>query len=151
MTLAGFTILHVEDDADDAFFMQAAWRRAGMPDAIRAVKNGEAAMDYLEGTGSFGDRGLNPLPALILLDLKLPRKSGLEFLSWLRGKPGLRRIPVVVMTSSALAKDIDSAYDLGANAYLVKPVEAAELQEAVNTIRAFWIVLNNGPASLNAL
>lgn len=147
MSVSGFTILQVEDDPDDIFLMKEAVLRAGMLAAPQVARDGEEALAYLQGRGEYADRSRHPLPSLILLDLKLPRISGLEVLQWLRQQPGLKRIPVIVMSSSAQAGDIDRAYDLGTNSYLVKPVDAADLQTNINSVRAFWVDLNKSPTT----
>lgn len=140
--MTGFIILLVEDDPDDVFFLKDAFARAGLGAALRVARDGEEAVAYLRGDSVHADRALHPLPSLVLLDLKLPRKSGLEVLAWCRQQPGLKRIPIVVLTSSLSGEDIAQAYDLGASAYLVKPLEADAQLEMVKTIRAFWVDLN---------
>src|SRR5581483_1794343 len=100
-----------------------AFAKANVPNPLIIVGDGDAAIAYLAGVDGYADRTRFPLPALVLLDLKLPRRSGLEVLEWIRKQPGVRRIPVVVLTSSRQRPDVDCAYDLGANSYLVKPVE----------------------------
>jgi CheY-like chemotaxis protein len=103
------------------------------------------AISYLAGKGSYGDREKYPLPMLILLDLKLPRKSGHEVLAWLRQQPILKRLTVVVLTSSQQARDINTAYDLGTNSYLVKFVTFDALVEMVKTVDCYWLILNEKP------
>ena len=102
-------------------------------------------MEYLSGVGPHADRTSSPLPVLILLDLKVPRRNGHEVLEWMRAQDGLRRIPVAVLTSSRERRDVDSAYDLGANAYLVKPVDFEELLRMVRSLHLFWLMLNEPP------
>jgi DNA-binding response OmpR family regulator len=109
------------------------------------VEDGEAAVFYLSGEEPYGDRDRYPLPVLILLDLKLPRKSGAEVLEWLREQPELKRLPVVVLTSSKEYADINHVYDLGANAYMVKPVAFDNLVEIVKTLNMHWLILNEKP------
>jgi CheY-like chemotaxis protein len=116
------TILLVEDDSNDVLLLQRAFRRAGLNHALQVVSDGDQAVEYLSGEGKYSDRDTHPLPALILLDLKLPRRSGLEVLQWLRTQPVLvRSVPVIVLTSSRLSEDVDRAYSLGANSYMAKP------------------------------
>ncbi len=136
------TILLVEDDPNDVLLIQRAFRRASVTNPIQVVGDGEAAVDYLAGRGPYQDRSSHPLPAIMLLDLKLPRRSGFEVLEWLRRQPGLRRLPVVVFTSSALAADIRRAYELGASSYLVKPLEFDSLQNVLRTLGTYWLGLN---------
>jgi CheY-like chemotaxis protein len=138
-------ILLVEDDANDALLVQRAFRKAKAANPIRVVEDGEQAIDYLAGRGGFADRERYPLPVLVLLDLKLPRKSGFELLAWLKGQPALNRLPVVVLSSSEETSDINRAYDLGANSYLVKPVAFETLQEMVKVLNLYWIILNEPP------
>lgn len=145
MPMTKYNILLVEDDADDVFFLQSAFKEAGMPDTLRVARDGEEAVAYILGQGAFADRAANPLPSLILLDLKLPRKSGFEVLEWYRGQPGLKRIPIIVLTSSQSDADINRAYELGANSYLVKPINTASQLEMVKAIRAYWPVFNKVP------
>jgi DNA-binding response OmpR family regulator len=103
---------------------------------------------YLEGTGPYGDRARFPLPDLVVLDLKLPNKSGLEVLGWLRSTPTLNGLRVVVLTSSSEEADIDAAYGLGVESYLVKPVGFEELRVRVEALAAYWGDLEGGPAPL---
>lgn len=147
MSAAPFTVLLVEDDPDDVFFIRNAFERAGIADAPRVARDGEEASAYLLGQGAFSDRRLNPAPSLVLLDLKLPRLSGLEFLAWrARQEARLRSIPVVVLTSSQSPEDLAKAYELGANSYLVKPLESAAQLEMVKTLHRYWSGLNKLPA-----
>ncbi len=145
MNPAYCTILLVEDDPNDVLLIQRAFRKAKLISPVQVVKDGEAAVAYLTGQGSFADRQRYPMPVLIVLDLKLPRKSGLEVLAWLQQQPGLKRLPVVVLTTSKEAADINRAYDLGANSYLVKPVAFDALLEMVKTLGLYWLILNEKP------
>ena len=139
------TILHVEDDPNDVLLIARALRKAEGSAQVQVVNDGEQAVNYLGGTGSFSQREQFPLPSLVLLDLKLPRKSGLEVLEWIRGQPGLRRVPVVMLTSSKQPIDINRAYDLGASAYLVKPVNFDALVQMLKMIDSFWLGINEPP------
>lgn len=122
MNVPNQTILLVEDDSNDVLLLQRAFRRAGLTHALQVVSDGDQAVAYLGGDGQFADRTKHPLPALILLDLKLPRRSGLEVLEWLRNQPPeIKSLPVIVLTSSRLSEDVDRAYGLGANSYMAKP------------------------------
>ena len=140
--LAG--ILLVEDEPNDVFLIGRALQKGGITTPLHTVENGELAVSYLSGEGPYADRGRYPLPIVVLLDLKLPRKTGLEVLEWLRGTP-LRRLPVVVLTSSKDASDVARAYDLGANSYLVKPVSFDSLQEMLGSVDRYWVALNQHP------
>jgi CheY-like chemotaxis protein len=144
------TILLAEDDANDVYFMQRAFQKARLLNPLRIVRDGEEAIQYLRGEGVFADRLKNPLPALLLLDLRMPRRNGFEVLEWLRDQPGLKRLTAVVLTSSSEGPDINRAYDLGANSYLVKPPDAATLREMLDRVNSYWLVLNKPPESLVA-
>ena len=115
------TVLIVEDEENDAFFLRDALKRAGIHNPIQVVEDGRLALDYLSGVGKFADRTLYPLPSVIFLDLKLPQVNGLAILKWIREEAGLPSILVVVLTASRLDEDIERAYRLGANSYVVKP------------------------------
>jgi CheY-like chemotaxis protein len=140
------TILLVEDDPNDILLTQRAFRKANLAHAsLQIVSDGDSAVFYLSGEGKYSDRDRYPLPVLILLDLKLPRLSGHEILSWLRQQPSLKRLPVIMLTSSKENMDINQAYDLGANSYLVKPVGLTALVEVVQTLNLYWLLLNEQP------
>lgn len=139
------TILVVEDNADDVLLLQRAFRKANLVNPLRVVSDGQAAIDYLAGRPPFDDREANPLPALVLLDLKLPKLGGHEVLGWIRAQPGLRRLPVAMLTSSREAPDVTRAYDLGANSYLAKPVDFDSLLDMVKTLQLYWMILNERP------
>lgn len=138
MTAHSLPILIVEDSADDFFFLERSFKLAEVPNELRHVDDGQRAIDYLEGTGPYADRVANPLPSLILLDLKLPLMDGFEVLSWIRKQPMLRHIIVIVLTSSTQERDIERAYELGANAFLVKPTSVDKLIEIVQSLEIFW-------------
>ena len=132
--------LHVEDDPNDAEFVENALKQFSVNIDLRSVRDGVFAKQYMEGHGKYADRESHPLPDVIILDLKMPRVDGFEFLAWLRTQSpvGQRLIPVVVMSSSAIIEDVQRAYVLGANSYLVKPVDASKFQDCVNTLAAYW-------------
>jgi CheY-like chemotaxis protein len=142
MATSSASVLLVEDDPNDVILMERAFRRAGMMSDFQVVRDGEQAVDYLSGKGQSSDLTRTPLPALVLLDLKLPRQSGFEVLRWMRAQSGLRRIPVLILTSSKEKHDIIRAYELGANAYLLKPATFNDLVELVKTISVFWMIAN---------
>lgn len=145
MNRDALTVLLVEDDPNDALLIRRLFGKIGLAGSLQHVDDGEKAVAYLSGTGVYSERSRYGIPSLILLDLKLPRRSGHEVLQWMRSQPELRRVPVVVLTSSREATDITRAYDLGANSYLVKPVEYAALQEMLRVIDAYWLGLNEPP------
>jgi len=142
------TILLVEDNEDDVFFMHQAKTEAGITNPMHVAEDGRQAIDYLEGRGKFANRAKYPLPFLVLLDLKLPLVLGLDVLKWIRERSELKTILVVVLTSSREARDIDAAYRLGANSYLVKPPTAQMLTELVKSIGDYWMVRNEPPVSV---
>ena len=128
-------VLYAEDEDNDAFLMQRAFAKAGVGNPLQIVSDGAAAIRYLSGTGEFSDRSQFPFPILVLLDLNLPRQSGLEVLEWCRAKRGLHDLQIVILTSSSQIRDISSAYSLGANGYLVKPPSSDKLIELVTALR----------------
>jgi CheY-like chemotaxis protein len=136
------TILIVEDEADDAELIGYAFERAGVLNPRLRLDNGDEAAAYIGGASTYTDRQRYPLPGLVLLDLKLPRRSGFEVLQFVRKNPTARHIPVVVLTSSDQPEDIMHAYAAGANSYLVKPVTRDPLLAMVRTLDAYWIKLN---------
>ena len=135
-------ILHVEDDPNDVLLFQRAFRKANLTVNIQSVSDGDKAVAYLSGAEGYADREKFPLPAMVLLDLKMPRKSGLEVLAWIRGQANLRRLIVVIFTSSKHDEDINRAYDLGANSYLVKPVGFDMLVDVAKLLHQYWLTLN---------
>jgi CheY-like chemotaxis protein len=139
-------ILLIEDDSNDVFLIRRAFGRAGLKSPLRVLEDGEVAIAHLGALLAEENRDLHPLPLLILLDLKLPRCSGLEVLEWLKQQQPIRRIPVVVLTSSRESVDVDRAYDLGANSYLVKPVTFDALSNMIQTIDAYWLKCNQSPS-----
>ena len=146
MTPVQLNILLVEDEPNDVFLIERAFRKCDCQHALHSVGDGEQAICYLEGTREFADSKKYPLPSLVLLDLKLPRRSGLEVLGWLRSRPdSLKRLPVIVLTSSKQASDINRAYELGANSYLVKPVAFDGLLDLVKAFNAYWANFNERP------
>lgn len=140
------TILLVEDNEDDVFFMQRAFQNADIKNPIHVANNGNEAIDYLAGNGDFVDRAKYPLPCLVLLDLKLPGINGHEVLQWIRGQERLETLVVVMLTTSRETRDIEQAYRLGCNAFLVKPSAPPKLTELVAALKQFWLVHNTLPA-----
>jgi CheY-like chemotaxis protein len=139
------TVLLVEDNPDDILLLERAWRKAQLPHTLQVVRDGEVAVAYLAGHGVYADRDQYPLPALILLDLKLPRMSGPEVLAWLRSQPLLRRLIVVALTTSRQVDDVQRMYDLGVNSYLAKPPAPGQLLALVQSLSAYWVGLNEPP------
>jgi len=142
---SAYPILLVEDSPDDALLIQRAFRKANLANPVQLVRDGEEAVAYLSGAPPYEDRTRFPLPVFMLLDLKLPRRSGLEVLAWLRQESVVKRLPVVVLTSSRESVDVNRAYDLGVNSYLTKPVGFEALLEMVKNVNLYWLVLNENP------
>jgi CheY-like chemotaxis protein len=139
------TILLVEDKETDVLLIRRAFDKTRLANPVQVVTDGDAAVDYLAGQGAYADRQQFPLPILILLDLKLPRRSGIEVLQWLRTQETLKRIPVVMLTSSHQERDVNAAYDTGVNSYLVKPVDFDGLLQMLKTVNLYWVMLNEKP------
>ncbi len=136
------TILLVEDNTDDVELIQYAFAKAAIANPLMVVIDGDDAVNYVAGIHSYADRSRYPLPALILLDLKLPRRSGFEVLEFIRKQENTQHTPVVVLTSSDQREDIARAYAGGANSYLVKPVSRKGLLAMVTSIEAYWLKIN---------
>jgi CheY-like chemotaxis protein len=140
-------ILQVEDDPNDVFFLKHAIKKAGVANPIQVAVDGQQAIDYLKGTGKFADREHFPLPCLVLLDLKLPYVMGLDVLKWIRSQP-LESLPVIILSASAQASDVATAYRLGASGFLTKPSEASKLEDIVKSIKDFWLTHNVLPPEI---
>ena len=138
-------ILLAEDDPNDVLLIQRAFHRTLVANPVQVVRDGEEVLAYLKGEDPFSDRERHPLPVLMLMDLKMPRKTGLEVLEWVRQQPGLKRLPIIVLTSSNQSPDINRAYELGANSYLVKPAGFDSLLELVKNLDVYWLILNEKP------
>ena len=138
------TILQVEDDPNDVFFLQHAMKKTGMANPVQVVSDGQEAIDYLRGAGKFADREKFPFPSLVLLDLKLPYVMGLDVLRWIRQQQGMTMV-VLLLTASGEEADIVTAYRLGANAFLTKPSDVWKLEEMVKAIQDFWLIHNITP------
>ena len=135
-------LLLVEDNEDDVFLMRRALKQAEIHNPLYVVADGEQAVDYLAGNGEFNDREQYPFPALVFLDLKLPFKSGHDVLAWIRHEAELVELVVVVLTSSDETSDIDRAYKLGANSYLVKPPSLIQLRDLAKSFKWYWLQYN---------
>ena len=137
-------ILLAEDDPRDVELTLIALEEHKLANEVIVVEDGEAALEYLLRRGKFSDRP-NGNPAVIMLDLKMPKLDGLEVLAAIRSDERLRTIPVVILTSSREQQDVIRSYDLGVNAFVVKPVNFSELINAVKEIGLFWAILNEPP------
>jgi CheY-like chemotaxis protein len=140
------TILLVEDNPDDVFFMRRALKAAGIENPLVVASDGREAIDYMKGHNLSASQSEWQMPCLIFLDLKLPHLSGHEVLEWLRSQEALRQLVVLVLTTSRERRDIDQAYRNGANAYLVKPSSPPELLQMLVSIKDFWLKYNNFPS-----
>lgn len=139
------TVLLIEDSMDDALLMKRALDKAGITRSVHLAKDGKEAMEYLTGAGQFSNRQAYPLPQLILLDLQLPEMHGLKVLEWIRSQPQFRSTIVVVLSSSRLTGDVQLAYKLGVNSYLLKPSSLDALYQTVGAIALYWLTLNQWP------
>ena len=138
-------ILIAEDNEDHALLLRRALRKGAVVNPIFVVSDGEETIQYLAGQGKYVDRYEYPLPGLLLLDLKMPVKSGFEVLEWIRQQPGLRRLRVVVLTTSDDPRDVDRAYELGANSFIVKPLENRQFFGVTEAIKGYWLWMSSTP------
>ncbi|MCD6498649.1 MAG: response regulator [Deltaproteobacteria bacterium] len=143
-------ILLVEDNEMDVELTLDAFEHAGLTNKVQVVRNGEQALDYLMGRGEYADRVQFPMPDLVLLDLHLPGMSGQEVLTDLKTRPGLKRLPIVILTSSKQDADRLESYDNGANSFLVKPVGFMNFVEVARTVGDYWLTLNVAPPTLES-
>jgi len=132
-------VLYAEDEPDDVWFMQHAWETAAIGNRLVAVSNGQQALDYLAGRGPFSDREQHPLPCLLLLDLKLPVKSGFEVLHWVRAQPEFHDLKVVILSGSEQSSDVTLARAFGVVDYIVKPASPARLVEILQERKTAWL------------
>ncbi len=132
------TILMAEDDPDDRLLVREALAESRLANQLYWVENGEELIDYLHQRGKYAEPGVAPRPGLILLDLNMPKKDGREALKEIKADPDLRRIPVVVLTTSKAEEDILRTYDLGVNSFIVKPVTFDSLVECMQTLGKYW-------------
>ena len=139
-------ILLIEDNIDDAELTIHALRKKNLANNLIHLKDGEEALDFLYATGKFAGRNLNLQPRLILLDLKMPKVNGLEVLEKVKTDAATKNIPVVILTSSKEDPDLKRCYELGANSYIVKPVEFESFVKAVAELGMYWVLLNQVPA-----
>ena len=145
MTATTPTILLVEDSDDDIELTRRALRKNAIQNPLEVVRDGQAALDYLFAEGKWAERDVAQLPRLVLLDLQLPRVSGLEVLRRIRADERTRMLPVVILTSSKEERDLVEGYQLGANSYIRKPVDLNQFMEAVRQLGLYWLVINEAP------
>ena len=142
------SVIVVEDDKNEVFLLQRAFREAGVNNPVLLFRDGQEVMDYLSRLGTDDGKQISDAPpALMLLDLKMPRKNGLEVIEWLRTQPVLKRLVVVMLSSSDNASDINRAYDLGCNSYLIKPMSLDGLVEMVKLLDSYWLRTNQRAVS----
>ena len=134
-----------EDQEDEVMLLRRAFAKARFLNPLHVVSNGEEAIAYLKGEGKYANREEYPMPSLLLLDLKMPRKDGFEVLQWIRQQPSLNDLRVVVLTSSDQIRDINRAYQMGANSFLVKPVDFAHFVEVTQALKGYWIWMSKEP------
>jgi len=141
-------ILLAEDREDDILLIRKAFAKAYIHNPVHVVRDGEEAIAYLQGEGKYSNRAEYPLPDLFLLDLKMPLKDGFEVLKWIREQPGLRALRVVVLTSSDHIRDVNVAYQLGANSFLVKPFDFENFVEMSKFLQGYWLNFSKTPETV---
>ena len=139
------SILLIEDNPSDFKLTKRALEQNQITNELVHAEDGREALDYLFGTGQYADRDVRELPAVVLLDLKLPRVDGLEVLKTIRADERTRLLPVVVLTSSSQEEDVVTSYKLGANSYIRKPVDFTQFAEAVRVLGMYWLLMNEPP------
>lgn len=142
-------ILLVEDNSSDVELTRRALERARIANELVVARDGKEALDYLFGEGAYTGRDVSDLPAVALLDLKLPKVPGLEALRRIRADARTRRLPVVILTSSKEEQDLASSYDLGANSYIAKPVDFSQFTKAIEHLGLYWLVWNEAPPKVS--
>jgi len=143
-------ILIVEDSEDHVFLLRLAFKKAGITNPVQDVRSGEDAIAYLAGTGPFSDWSRFPLPAIVLLDLKMPGLDGFGVLRWIRQQPGLKNLRVVMLTSSDLQQEVSLAHDLGAKSFLTKPVDLDQLVLMMSAFKTYWLDFDKAPGAFRA-
>jgi len=138
-------ILVAEDDENDVLFLRRAFAQAEISNPLQTAYDGQIAIDYLSGAGRFADRNEYPLPGLLLLDLKMPRKTGLEVLAWTRSQKQFCGLPIIMLSSSVHPREIAEAYHRGVNAFVTKPSGTLERTELARMIKGFWLTFTEAP------
>lgn len=133
-------VLVAEDEPTDALILRVAFEQAGIPRSLVVVRDGEEAVNYLCGNPPYTDRSVHPLPALILLDLKMPRMTGFDVLAWLASRPDFKHLPAIVFSSSSEEQDVSRARQMGARDYFIKPHSISDYVKIVHTIHTRWLV-----------
>ena len=145
-----FTILIAEDDPNDVILLELAIRKNGITNPVHVVRDGEEAVEYLEGRGRYSDRAKYPFPGVIISDVKMPRRDGLEVIEWVRSHPCCSVIPIVMLSGSRIEHDVVSAYKLGANSYFTKPTTLDELAELIRLAFDYWSRCERPPQPKNS-
>lgn len=135
-------ILQAEDDENDILLLRYCCKAAGVLNPVHSVTDGQQAIDYLAGVGIFADRDRHPFPCVVLSDIKMPQKNGFDVLRWIRAQPSLRTMVFIMFTSSASEVEIDQAYQLGANSFIIKPAGTDKLTELLRAFQAYWFGCN---------
>jgi CheY-like chemotaxis protein len=138
------TVLLADDSESDVMLMRFAFKKAELDTQLEVVHDGEEAIAYLKGDGAYSDRSQHPLPAVMLLDLNMPMRNGFEVLTWVRTQPALKRLSIIILTSSMRTEDVERAFDLGASSYLVKPASLDDLTAMMRCLRD-WLHYNHFP------
>jgi CheY-like chemotaxis protein len=138
-------ILLAEDREDDIALIRQAFARAYVPNPLQVVRNGEEAIAYLQGEGKYANRAEYPLPELMLLDLKMPRIDGFGVLKWVRRQPTLATLRIVVLTCSEALRDVNEAYSLGANSFMVKPMDFEDVIHMSKFLTSYWLHMSKSP------
>ncbi len=137
--------LLIEDNKDDVLLIRRAFDKAKVLNPLQVVTGGEEAIEYLSGNGKYANRAEYPLPTLVLLDIKMPRVDGFDVLRWIRLQPGMRTLRVIMLTSSDEMRDVNTAYQLGANSFLVKPVDFERFVEISQALAGYWVWMDTAP------
>ena len=137
--------LIAEDDPDTQLLIQRAFKQGDLAAPIHFVDDGEQTIEYLAGRGQFSDRSRYPLPAILLLDLKMPFKDGFDVLRWIRAHPSFRKLVVIMFSGSSLERDVEQAFELGVNSFVMKPVSFSELLQVIMAIHHYWFGCNYFP------
>jgi CheY-like chemotaxis protein len=137
--------LIAEDDQDTQVLIQRAYKQADLAVPVYFVNDGEQTIEYLTGRGKYADRARYPLPAILLLDLKMPFKDGFDVLRWIRAHSDFRKLVVIMFSGSSLERDVEQAFDLGVNSFVMKPVSFSELLQVIMAIHHYWFGCNHFP------
>ncbi len=138
-------VLLAEDNDDEVMLFKRAFKHAEINHSLRVVHDGEEAIAYLNGEGKFADRSEHPFPVLLLLDLRMPRKDGLQVLRWMRGQPAIKSLPVIMLSNSEDKRSVDMAYELGVNSFIVKSPYPNEFVEQLKDLKRYWLDFSLAP------